>query len=462
MLNFNLRASPLPATDEVALDVQAAKGQSGRWRRLPRLALAGLVVAVGLGLWRQQPVLTLAGLLSLGVLGAEALWLRFGLAGVEYERHVSPSHAFWGEQAWLTLRIANKKLLPLTWLLVEDEAPDRVSMGQAPVVRGEFSLLAHLKVLLSLLPYQEVTRRYVLECRARGLFQFGPAQIEAGDLLGRAGQRVVDRKVARLLVYPKLFQLDMPSPRSPRMIGPRAADRIILTDPSRTVGVRKYQPGDPLRQVEWRASARSRDLLVRVFEPSTDPAAAIFLNSDLGGRERGAWDPPEIEFCISLAASLAKWLLDSGCPAGLFGNGEPSGPGAVRVPVSASPGQMHRILETLATASPFGPVSGLRRRWWDAYLGQTAATAATVRAGLGQLILREAPRLPFEASVLVVTAEADVDLLAACLEVQRRRPVTVFLLDSPGASHLNMPGLRVVHVPYQANWEELERLPLAA
>src|SRR6185437_10580792 len=111
-------------------------------------------------------------------------------------------------------------------------------------------------------------------------------------------------------IYPKLFDLEFPVPASRRIVGLRSANRVILTDPSRTIGVRSYQVGDPLRHVEWRASARSRDLQVRIFEPTTDLTMAIFLNFRVPSFTWTAEDAPELEFCISLAASLARWCLD--------------------------------------------------------------------------------------------------------------------------------------------------------
>ena len=147
----------------------------------------------------------------------------------------------------------------------------------------------------------------------------------------------------------------MPNLRSVRLVGPQRVDRVILTDPSRTVGVRQYQPGDPLRHVEWRASARAQQLLVRMFEPTTDPATAIFLNSEVPVADWDFYDPPELEFCVSLAASLAKWMLDRGYPVGLYGNGEPTGETAVRLPASGHPDQLRCVLELLALATPLGP-----------------------------------------------------------------------------------------------------------
>lgn len=405
-----------------------------RWWALV-LAAAALV-----GAWLSEPLLTLAGLLGLLVGGAELLWMRYCLNGVEYERRLSASRTAWGGDVWLTVRVTNRKLLPLTWLRVEDQVPARLAIERAAVTEGPRPSLTYLSSLLSMLPYEQVVRRYRVRCRRRGLFEFGPSRLESGDLLARASRSSRDDRVDRLVVYPKLLDLVVPPPRSRRMVGRHATDRLIVTDPSRTVGVRRYHAGDPLRHVEWRASARSRELLVRVFEPTTDLALAVFLDFLVPGFGSANLYPDELEFAISVAASLARWALDRRLRVGLVGNGAGQGPDGVRVPVGDGPEQLRRVLEALALATPFA---------WQ-------------RTPIARLLASEAPAMPYETSVAVVTAKLDREVVAAAAAVGRRRPVTVLHVRLPGSPEVRVPGLDVVTVPYEPGWDELERLPLAA
>ncbi len=397
-----------------------------------------LALAVALGVWLGQPLLTLGGLFGLLLAGSELLWTRHCLTGVEYERSLSRSHAAWGEDLTLTVRIANRKLLPLTWLLTQDMVPVALPFERRHVVDGaEGSRWAYVRNLLPMLPYEQVVRRYTIPCRHRGRFEFGPAKVESGDLLGYSTRTLNASAIDSLIVYPKLFELDLPAPASRRIAGPQALKRTLLPDPSRTIGLRGYQPGDPLRHVDWRSSARSRELQVRIFEPTTDLALAIFLNF----RVRPAWgdfDDPQLEFAISLAASLARWALNRKYPTGMFGNGAHEDTGAVRVPMSGDPDQARRILEALALASPFG------------------------RKTIAQVMLDEAAQLPFEASVVLITASFDRLLLTAMEEVQRRRPLTVWYVKMPSSPAVHLPGFNTLTVDYDEQWMEREQLQLAA
>ncbi|HEX6512280.1 MAG TPA: DUF58 domain-containing protein [Chloroflexota bacterium] len=406
---------------------------------LNRWWLIVLAAGAGLGVRLGQPLLTLAGLFGLLLAGAGWLWQRHCLTGVEYARSLSASHALWGEEVVLSLRIANRKLLPLTWLEAEERVPVSLPIPRARVVEAPNATGAYLRNLLPMLPYEQVIRRYVIPCRRRGLFEFGPAALRSGDLLGFTSRTAAVPAVDRLIVYPKLFELDAPAPASRRIVGARRAPRVILTDPSRTIGVRSYQAGDTLRHVEWRASARSPELLVRVFEPTTDLALAIFLNFRFPTFSWSSEDAPELEFAISLAASLARWGLERKYPVGVFGNAATGRSGGLRVPVSGDPGQLPRVLEALALAAPHH------------------------ESGPGEVLLRESASLPYEASVVLISGAFDHWLMAAMEEVRRRRALTVWqvetILRRPAP---RLPGVPVVHVPFDEDWQQRDHVQLAA
>jgi uncharacterized protein (DUF58 family) len=412
--------------------------QPMRYAILSPMWLMILAVATSLGAWLGQPLLMLGGLFGLLVAGAEHLWTRQCLTGLEYERSLSAGSAAWGEEVTLTLRIANRKLLPLTWVQTEDRIPAQLPISKARVIDGRDGPVAYLRNLLPMLPYEQLVRSYAVTCRRRGLFEFGPGSVQSGDLLGYASRSFRVPKIHQLIVYPKLFDLEFPLPASRRIVGLRSANRLILTDPSRTVGVRSYQVGDPLRHVEWRATARSHDLQVRIFEPTTDLTLAIFLNFRVPTFSWSSEDAPALEFCISLAASLARWGLDHKYPAGVFGNGARGESGALRVPASGDPGQLQRILEALAVAEPHG------------------------QAGIAEVLLNERPTLPYEASVVLITTMFDQRILAAIEEVRRRRPVTVWFVKTRPGQAPQLPGVNVVTIDYDDYWEKLDRVQLAA
>ena len=137
---------------------------------------------------------------------------------------------------------------------------------------------AVLHLLLPVLPFGRVRRRLSIVCDRRGVYTFGPVRLESGDPIGygRRTARLTD--VDNLLVYPKVFALEPPDMASRMLLGDQRSSSILLGDPSRVAGVREYRAGDPLRHVDWRASARAPSLLVRVYEPTTSLRVATFVD----------------------------------------------------------------------------------------------------------------------------------------------------------------------------------------
>jgi uncharacterized protein (DUF58 family) len=72
--------------------------------------------------------------------------------------------------------------------------------------------------------------------------------------------------------------------------------------------LRKYEAGDSHRLIHWKASARSRQLLVRQFAAESQEAFAIWLQTP-----GDVWTHPEqFELLVSLAATLAEDLFRAG------------------------------------------------------------------------------------------------------------------------------------------------------
>jgi len=118
----------------------------------------------------------------------------------------------------------------------------------------------------------------------RGWAQMEPFQIENRYPLGlfRAWSVIIPE--ARCLVYPKPAPNPPPLPKSGR--GDHGTARPGEGDHFH--GLREYQPGDPLRRIAWRASARHQKLYSRVMESPRDDACELnwYLMGGAGAEEK--------------------------------------------------------------------------------------------------------------------------------------------------------------------------------
>jgi len=112
--------------------------------------------------------------------------------------------------------------------------------------------------------------------------------------------------------YPRVGRLARSQPdrrleREPRRRweGRRHATRTSGTEIRE---LREYEPGDPLRHIAWKATARIRKLISRDFENEISAATSVLL--DISGSMRGGiWKGQKLEHAIELTAGLADELI---------------------------------------------------------------------------------------------------------------------------------------------------------
>ncbi len=139
--------------------------------------------------------------------------------------------ATFGEEVALNVEIVNDKLLPLTWLHVEDEVPAGLTIRGGGFHRDLAGGRTELHLLLPMLPFQRVRRRLTVVCDQRGQQKFGPARVHSGDPVGLHQYQARVSDVAELLVYPKMFRLATPSIVSRVPWGDQRAAPEVAGDP---------------------------------------------------------------------------------------------------------------------------------------------------------------------------------------------------------------------------------------
>jgi uncharacterized protein (DUF58 family) len=409
-------------------------------RRLRRLhdeiggAYFWMALAVVGWLVRSLP-LALVG--TLGTLSALALyfWARLSLVGVSYRRQIDRTRVMFDERITLEIEIVNDKLLPISWLQIQDEVPSLLSIEGGTVVPrpGFVGTLVHV---VPMLPYQRIRSRLTVVATHRGEFTFGPAKLSSGDPAGLRERSTLAEGMEHLLVYPKVFALAPAGVLSRALLGDLRSRRELLHDPSRSAGVREYRVGDPLRFVDWRATARSTSLMVREFEPSVTPRVAVFLDFSDTTMGLASIDSPELEFAVAVAASLLADLASRKVAIGLFSSGTVAGD-PVAVPLSTSPVALPAVLEALARAKP-----------------SSGARFAQVLSDVGTTLQRGT-------SVVVVALRYSAASLAAIAELRRRNSVTTIWT---GTERSTPPPIEAFDALFQAryanDWQQRQVLEL--
>lgn len=388
--------------------------------------LAFIFIIAGIIASRNVALFALGGVLLLIVL-VSTWWKTNALVGVDYERALDRNRVFPGEPIQLTLTIANQKPLPLTWLQFDDRLPvPPLEEGKLAAVMGETTGYYLLQNSFAISGHGQIQRRFTLLLPRRGYYQVGPVRHRSGDLFTMF---TVEREydyLETIIIYPKIYPLEELGLPAKEPFGDLRVQRSLFTDPIKTQGVRDYQPQDRFRDVHWKASARRGHLQTKVYDPSTGMTIAIFLNVATFERHWMGFDPEVLERAISVAGSVANYGVQHKWGVGLYVNGSmPRSDQPIRVLPGRDPDQLSHVLEALAATTEF-------------------ATGSIER-----LMQRESPRLPWAATLVLVTAHVTEEMALALLRLKDagRRVCLISLAETMPA---HMPRVLTYHISASA------------
>lgn len=276
------------------------------------------------------------------------LFIRFGKKNVGYDRSFSKRAVFEGENVELIEVISNNKLLPMPWVRMESKFDSSLKFRSDKDTEIEHE--SFHRSLFSLMSFMKVTRRHQMTCTKRGCYDMKSVTLTGGDLFGIYHFTKIYDLDARLLVYPKLGDLDELGNDSHSFQGDITVKRFIIDDPFMLSGVREYMPGDPMNRINQSATARVGRLMVNNRDYTSDPRVVVILNMDVDENMWGSVTRPDlIEKGISYCASMINELLDMGLPTGFGTNGmSVDGDRVISVAPQAGAGQRTLLFDTLA------------------------------------------------------------------------------------------------------------------
>lgn len=402
------------------------------------LALFATVLGVVTG---QEALLFMAALL-VTVVPLTRGWNRWSLRNIGYTRALSESRAFVGENVELSIELSNNKLLPLSWIRVDDRLPDTMPpVGRDLIPSGlpRIGLLSHVAALSW---YEKVRWHYQIPCNQRGFYFFGPVGLRSGDIFGIFESDAVIEGTTRLIVYPQVQPLERLGLPAKDPFGGQRAPRPLFEDPTRIVGVRDYHPDDPMRRVHWKATARTQQLQVRVWEPTEEQQTVVLLNAATFRRHWQGINRDLLEWVISVAASICMHAFDDRNAVGLLANASvPQSDQPVKVLPGRSPHQMRYVLEALAAITVFATMP------------------------IERLLRTESPKMGWGATLVVVTAVVTEELQAEMLRLHRAgRRLTLVSLDNnfseEAAAQFGAQGITVYRLPHRLDTRE-SRFPIS-
>lgn len=298
--------------------------------------------------------ITLSLLLACLILSGVLSWMNF--RGLDWRLQVSPPVRV-GQEAIVTLVVANRKRrLPTYGLWFElvarpvdihsDARPESTLTARGIDVRKVFTeadrVVARHRIHLGhrLDPGADVRLEWLFRPEQRGRVRVELERVGSLFPFGFLRKYISVGLAEEVIVWPAPVEYRRLAAASSRQsVGEEKVARAGAG--SDLFALRPYQIGDSHRLIHWKASARTRELLVRQFSAENAEAYSLWLRTDAAD-----WPKPEqFELMISLAATLAEDLFRTGKLSRAALNGE-------------APMQIRRVrdldgfLDALALAEP--------------------------------------------------------------------------------------------------------------
>lgn len=227
------------------------------------------------------------------------------------------SHVVKGEKATLVEVITNDKKLPLPLINLKFQA-DRDLIFSKEDTNSAVSDKVYRNDVFSLLWNQRITRRIPVLMNRRGVFKIDRLEVSfAGMFMDEINVLQIPSQ-CNITVFPKatpVRELEMMN----RMIqGEVERKKYLFEDPFVFKGIREYDSHDSMKNVNWKATAKTGNLMVNDFNESMSRNVCILLNLDSEGALR--YDQISEE-AISLAAGFAQSIIEKGISVSLLSNG---------------------------------------------------------------------------------------------------------------------------------------------
>lgn len=194
------------------------------------------------------------------------------LSRMEYSRYFSTDGVFAGEEFTLTEVVHNPTLFPLFFVEMDFFAPSGLTVDG--VKCSEYTKSTSI---FHIPPYSTVQKVHVVESRKRDHYKLHNASV-----IYRKNEFIYDVPID-VYVYPDKYYADVDLSNDVKISGDAIAKRKYVEDPFFFSGIRRYMPGDPMKQVNFKASVRAfsggqRQLMCNFYESSRNFDTMIYLD----------------------------------------------------------------------------------------------------------------------------------------------------------------------------------------
>nr|AIE99359.1 hypothetical conserved protein (some members containing a von Willebrand factor type A (vWA) domain) [uncultured marine group II/III euryarchaeote KM3_109_G01] len=266
------------------------------WTRKAALMMTSGISLVLVGMMISNFQLMIVGLAFIAFLAVNS-WVS-GHGDLEITRTLSADNLYKGDDLYIELSITNNSGRRTQQLEVFDNVPHEMKLRSG---------LNYMRVNLG--PGETTRIRYVLRCPLRGHYSVGPVSVRFRNTFNLYSQEMFIDHRSDLIVFPQVRDVEeaMVRSRTPKMY--TGATTLRSPGPgTEFFSLREYVPGDPFKIINWKAFARTGELMVN--QKCRDAVTDVFILLDSRDISRiGTVLKNPLEMGTIAAASLASYFV---------------------------------------------------------------------------------------------------------------------------------------------------------
>lgn len=279
------------------------------------------------------------------------LWPKWVLPKIYFDRQFSTENCYVGDHVDFEWKMGNRGKLPISWIRIETELPSAVELDG---VSSNGDQWIEFKSIMALGPTSEYKLKYDCCFTHRGYYLFSDVRYETTDHLGQRHYSGNLPDKSHIFVYPKLRPVHELIEDSQVYNGNREVKRWVVDDPLIAIGSREYTSTDPMKYVDWNATAKVGKMQVKKFSYSTERATMFLLNAQT---KDYFWEGTEHDLMEQMVETVATYVsvnekemesygLSSNCPV-------QEGAGGVMIQPARGRKHYHRVFRALTQMTHF-------------------------------------------------------------------------------------------------------------
>ena len=209
---------------------------------------------------------------------SQKLYARYWCNGLSVEIEFQERFLYEGDTSAMKEIVVNDKLLPLPALEIRFSSNRNLEFLSEASANTSSTDRSYKRDVFSFLFHQRIERTLPFIAHKRGLYEIFDVSITGYDFFFRSGHYAETHQDTVLYVYPRQVDTYRIALLCQAVSGMLLSRSRLYPDPFEFSGIREYRREDPMNHINWKASARTGNLMVNQFDSTTSISLSILFD----------------------------------------------------------------------------------------------------------------------------------------------------------------------------------------